>query len=390
MITLPNHTNYFVGINIGNTWGECKDDAKEAPVFFVDRIIKRWDAGEFSLENTPSEYKNENGYWFNNPFSFILPYLNDYKRDRIGEVVRSIQNDMQTKPIDVKHVISNFSNYTVRAYVDDYPMNGSIDKERFITGTKLDGEKIYDEDAYDDAMWQTKFESWILDYFGEGKEIIEITGKKKVVTKWHGSMEVSDDFEEYADDFADELIIDEDDDYYSFDEDGVEYVYNDVLYDLSEVGLEEAKVKDTKYRYVKFYNNQLLISINNEMILPAVKQYLSMYKSSAGVNVLFKVKGSLVKWIKVRDAVDLSDLDSFIQLQLESNKIAGKYHNLKIAKDGSVIIKVKNPLQQKKVILDLVNNRGDATTIKVMNMFNELVGVYGVGASYDVSKLEKF
>ena len=39
MVTMKGHTSYFVGINIGNTWAETKDDEREAPVYFVDRVI---------------------------------------------------------------------------------------------------------------------------------------------------------------------------------------------------------------------------------------------------------------------------------------------------------------------------------------------------------------
>lgn len=166
MITMPGHTKYFVGINIGNTWGECKDDAREAPVLFVDRMVKRWDAGEFGT----------GPFWFDDPWEFIKPYREQYIQDRILEIVERLQPDIHEKPIDVPHLLETFQNYTVRAYVNDYKQNYKITN-------------VYDDSDADennrhmDEIWASKLETWALDVFGDGKELIDIDGNLKTLRR---------------------------------------------------------------------------------------------------------------------------------------------------------------------------------------------------------------
>lgn len=398
MISIPGHTNYFVGINIGDTWGQCKDDAKEAPVYFVDRMVKKWDAGEFTVEKTDPKYLKDGdpskGYWFDDPFSFILPKLNQYKCDRIGEVVKGIQPDMESAPLNVRKIIDGFSNYTVRAFVSDYSSNGSYNKEDFRLGEKPNGEVMYDDDAIADAEWQCKFESWALEFFGEGKDIIGIDGKLKKLRKVSNvdaapKMQIDED--DFADDFDESEELGElEDDYYDFDEDGVSYTYNAALYDESEPEAEEETyvIKEPKYKYVKKCNGQIVIRVDMEIILPELKKFLGLYKSGSGLSVVFKYRGKIEKWIKIKDSIDLFELDAFIEQLLQNNKTATNVNGLRYTNDGSIVVKVGNPLQQKKIITILKANAGNDRTVKVLNAFGEVIGSYGVNASLNLSLLQ--
>lgn len=136
---------YFCGINLGRNWGECKDDASEAPVKFVERMIKRYDAGEFNHMT-----------WFDDAKSFVDKYRYEYLVQRIYEVIKEIQPDIDTEPISFNNVRDNMSNYTVRAYITDFFVP-NVDKKKF-------------KDANDDVKLALCLENWICEKFGEGKE----------------------------------------------------------------------------------------------------------------------------------------------------------------------------------------------------------------------------
>ena len=122
---------------------EAKADEREAPIHFVNRIIKRYDAGEF-----------KDGY-FNSPWEFIKPYREQYIEDRIFEVVTDIQPEFPEKPLDICSLLEKFSNYTVRAYVKDYSVNGEV----MLTKDKGDPDSVA---KYDNAEWIKKLESWAI------------------------------------------------------------------------------------------------------------------------------------------------------------------------------------------------------------------------------------
>lgn len=334
MITMKGHTKYFVGINIGDTWAECKDDAREAPVFFVDRMIKRWDAGDFAPEKTdPKFLKNgdpKQGYWFDHPWEFIEPLRKKYVEDRIGEVIRSIQ-DIDNGPINVPELLRTFDNYTVRAYVNDYPMNSEVSKSDYAIPAA--GDDVYDEGKYYDAVWSSKLESWALTQFPEGKEFIDADGNHKRLSKVVKVEEapkkelLAEELFSDDDDISLELDDDSADDYWSFDEGqlGMTFEQPDSFleeideYDLNNqlqmdvVGAKSVNdllAEKPKYKTIKCFNGQVKIEYVTRMQLDKLKKYLSEFICSDGYTVIFKDPlGQLTRWIKITDKVNLNELD---------------------------------------------------------------------------------
>lgn len=348
MITMKGHTKYFVGINIGDTWAECKDDAREAPVFFVDRMIKKWDNGDFSPEKTdPKFLKNgdpKQGYWFDHPWDFIKPLREQYVQDRIGEVIRSVV-DIDNGPIDVPSLLQKFDNYTVRAYVNDYPLNGKVDKERYrIVAAGLDssGKPIYDEDKFYDAMWGSRLESWALTQFPEGKEIIDSDGNHKqlhnenvndVVSVTEPEDATTDSAIDAFDDLDEIDALDHkfrceeaDDSYWSFDDEqfGVTYerstTFEQEDYDITmdlDLSVKNAKsvndllVVKSKYETLQLINHQLRIPYITDWQLTRLKKYLAGLSCTSGYQIVFKDPiGNLDKWICITDKVDLNTVDA--------------------------------------------------------------------------------
>ena len=320
MLRIKGHTNYFVGINIGNTWGECKDDAREAPVYFVNRIVKRWkqsvldgDAGEFSVVNTPAEFKRVNAetgkeeYWFNDPFTFIQPYMDEYRKVRIGEVVRSIDPSVDTGIVDVAHIMEKFDNYTVRAYVDDYPAAYKVDKEDFFNG-EFEGVKHYDDDAIADAEWESKFITWIKEMYGSDKQIRRLSGDVccyEDVCTTKAAIIPSDDFDEDEEDNVFEAEVQE-----LFDENGV----------LDTLFFEEApassktvvSIKQEQHKNLKVYNNQLVIDVKSIAEMERFKKALTILRARNGYAVRFRCGSTLMRWITIK-MVDLDYIERMLR-----------------------------------------------------------------------------
>src|SRR5690606_32329912 len=47
VVSIKGHTKYYIGINIGENWADGKDDEAECPIYFVQELIEKWDAGGF-------------------------------------------------------------------------------------------------------------------------------------------------------------------------------------------------------------------------------------------------------------------------------------------------------------------------------------------------------
>lgn len=320
MIKLKGHTNYFVGINVGNTWGECKDDAREAPVIFVNRIVKRWDAsvaagddGEFSVKNTPERFKRVNPetgkeeYWFTDPFDFIKPHMDAYRRDRIGEVVESMDSNVKDGVVDIAKIISSFDNYTVRAYVDDYSPAYKVNKEDYFNG-EFEGVRHYDDDAIADAKWEACFITWINEKYGPDKKFKRICGDvhtfNDVCTTSEKSTAIIDGFEEDADEFEEEIQQ-------LFDGNGI----LDTLYydgESRQVEKTEITLSTNKSSNLHVYNNQLVINVHNILEMEKIKKQLYMLRANNGLSVKFKCGNTLSRWITIKN-MDLGYIDRMIK-----------------------------------------------------------------------------
>lgn len=347
MVTMKGHTSYFVGINIGNTWAETKDDAREAPVYFVDRIIKRWDDGEFG--NGP--------FWFNDPWEeLIKDERAKYVDTRINEVIHEVQPDIDTEPINIPAILDNFSNYTVRAYVNDYDQNFEV-------------QKCKDEDEEKDRIWSSKFETWALGHFPIGKPLINYDGELVVLRKKDYVADKTEDDFSYID--TSELFNDDefaDNSYWSFDSAEANSAYDSDIVDESVdddifdyeidteckgITLAQVLKQHNEYQHLKNYGNQIILTVTKEMI-PAIKEYLSTEISRDGISVVFKYSGCVDKWVKVHSKIDLKELDSFIETLYEEAEIYAvnmSYTPMYFNTLGTgYVIEVNNAVQKKKVL----------------------------------------
>lgn len=297
---------YFCGINLGRNWGECKDDASEAPVKFVERIVKRYDAGEFDGLD-----------WFDDAKGFVDKYRKEYLIQRIYEVLKEIQPDIDTAPINFELILKNLSNYTVRAYITDFfvpPMN----KKRY-------------KDLSDDAKLFVCLEYWAFHYFGEGKPIL-LEGKI-LSTKVRRDLDISniytgnkdEDIEEQRNDLVDDEYWSTDDNYIDIDlEDGL--VFNEDTETFSKNTDIANLISFEKYqrKYVSKINNTVYIKVPLSSKLE-VKKLLRKYLAREG-RMLFlgTVSGNLSRIGYIDSETNLDELDKEI-----GGLINGKANNKK-------------------------------------------------------------
>lgn len=362
MITMPGHTKYFVGINIGDNWEQTKNDDREAPVLFVQRMIDRYDAGEFSGQT-----------WFDHPWDFIRPHREAYVRDRVYEVLQTVQPDVNERPINLPLIFEKFDNYTVRAYINDYPKNSPVDKS--LKGAALD-----------DAEYVSKFESWALEVFGEGKEIIGIDGQLYKLRKQEAEISVDDDF---VDEEDEEFI--EDYELYDFDEDGIIDTYfgesedlggddlDEISFDLSNydncTNVAQMTIVERKYKNIKVLNGCIVISLDNDVQEQFLRQTIQQGK---GATVMFNRGGSSHTWQKAIDTIDLYELDALV------SKIRNLPSNVTVLRDN-LLLNVKSPNQLQQVRKFITNNKGFGYKVMVKDAVGRLtpLGQIRVDAAFD-------
>jgi DNA polymerase I-like protein with 3'-5' exonuclease and polymerase domains len=310
VVTFPGHTTYFVGINIGDTWADGKKDENEAPVKFVERIIARWDAGEFKDDdylNTVYSFVNAKGKTetYYGVKGYVFKHIHAYLRERIGECVLEKQPSAMTKPIDMTKLLETFDNYMVRSYIlAYYPVNIPASNPK-----------------NDDLFYTSKFESWIIDYFGEGKEIIDTEGVVRRVYKNQTQVMTLD---------LDEDEIEEvEEEFWSFDGDDAETMGGTFFEDAEDEdekfwktinpAAENAKSladfiisKSPTYKHVRVITGQLFIKLPRALLAVKVKEYLLAHEDASGNQVVFDLPLGKDRWKRVKAGIDLEALDNFV------------------------------------------------------------------------------
>ncbi len=306
VVTLSGHTTYYIGINIGDNWYDCKKDSNEAPVKFVERVIARWDAGEFRDDDYRDDVKG-----------YVAKHKQEYVKQRIYEVLKgtstdkAVQADIDTAPVNIPLIMENFTNYTVRSYIEDFfPVNGQLMTDDY------------------EEQYIGKLESWAIQYFGAGKEFLYPDGRVEAV---YPKADINIDLEDMLSDYAEDEAVD-DGGYWDLDSDDFgESQVESYAYSLLDDGEEEDifavfdtdKVGATSIadllvtnkpvlKYTRVRNNQLLIEVKRKKDTIAVKRYLQNYTAKDGLKVLFKTPIGSEIWEIVDKSISLEDLDSHL------------------------------------------------------------------------------
>ena len=306
-VSIEGHTNYYIGINIGNNWGDCKDDSSELPVYMVNRLVKQWDAGKFVHEEVddPQQYMEN--------------------LEIVFEIYPNIKNI-----IDCSKILEKFQNYTVRKYIYEcYPPLWSI----------ADGEEIFN----------SYFASWALDYFGDNITFITSDGKKvilksslKALTKIKNGKEIPYSFEEMfqgveVDFFDSDINLDfsslqvEDDTYYddiNWDMDAKNNPYYiDYSVDVEETKFEDLfdtnlgntfesmrKVSSQQFKNIEVTSTRVKIDLYRKSHAKQIDNLLIKEKllSKTGLQIIYYSKLAIIKGGFI-EKNDLEKLDNIVE-----------------------------------------------------------------------------
>jgi len=105
----PDHIPYYVGIGLGHNWYDGKDDAAELPVIMVERLVKAYDEGKFTIPCDGQQPEH------------LIKLKRHYMCDRVGEelqtIIPNIRPGFEWSDRAVDAVGEQFTNYTVRSYM---------------------------------------------------------------------------------------------------------------------------------------------------------------------------------------------------------------------------------------------------------------------------------
>lgn len=99
MITLPNHPRYYCGISVVGTWYDAKDDSLEAPIEFVQDMIK-------SFEDHKEEYLRED--WQTDTVAYTKRYIDRWVREYCD---KELQKWIKDGVLDLNYFREHNENY---------------------------------------------------------------------------------------------------------------------------------------------------------------------------------------------------------------------------------------------------------------------------------------
>ncbi len=148
------YMSYYIGINFGDNWLECKKDENECPVNFVRWMVSLLKSGEYK----PVE-------WCDRPKDILTPYMHQFFIDRVYKEVNRLQPDIDNSPIDLDRILKTITNYTVRAYITDNFANSCN-----IKVPKEGDKKLINQ--LEDYRFFSHLIGWSLEKYGEDKKIL--------------------------------------------------------------------------------------------------------------------------------------------------------------------------------------------------------------------------
>jgi DNA polymerase I-like protein with 3'-5' exonuclease and polymerase domains len=300
-VKIKGHVPYFIGINVGDSWGECKEDKNEAPVGFVDDIVKRWDNGEFRDDDYKSDVKG-----------YVRRHMHQYFVNRIGKAVEFHLPKCHEQPLHLPNLLEVFEEYTVRAYV----------------GIQFKPNRNFQGKEGENDHFDACFETWMVEYFGEGKELVQRDGTLKSV--YAGSVEKEGatlrlDEEELS---SKDKFFEEQEDW-TFEENELDEVtYFSTAYEDDET-FEERMVREhleavesyhsgnalksaVSFSNVKVSGNFLEVKLPRVIHATQVKRFLNNSRSEEGYEVIFSNPLGSNRWVTISKDTDLEALDKFV------------------------------------------------------------------------------
>ncbi|WP_283697068.1 DNA polymerase [Clostridium perfringens] len=310
MIHIKGHATYFIGINFGDSWYECKRDENECPVNFVLEMIDKLERGEYIPRK-----------WTDNPKDILDPAMHIFFKNRIYREFIGIQPTLH-RYIDYDKLIEGLQSYTVRAYVTD----------------KFPKTFKYDKDNADDAFL-SHLMGWTYEYFQvdnfdivyknkayKANELIDLMDGKAVdVSDVYIDLyeeEISDenwdldDQESVTDFFITKYTIDDEED-----------TNVDPRSDLEKF-LDGDFEEEDNFVNLEVRNKLIFIRIDTLMQMNLIKSQLTQTQSKDGLLLKFELRGIPRGSLRVVSDTNLKELDRLVT-EVKTKNVQG-YNYLNI------------------------------------------------------------
>jgi len=284
MLRIKGHTNYFLGLNFGKSWYECKQDAAELPVKFLVRNCKAFKAG-----------KIEKVDWCDSPAEYFKPKVFEFKKDRIIECLGLYEPDYN-KCLNLDELLSKFANYTVRSYFYEMPLSYT---PKVIINKKGEKEADPDDRALSSLLAVLKERNVPIEsVIAEGKtfafdEYLEYRYSLMSDEEFEIDLNVSDNLD---DEFEEKVV--NGGAFWSFDDD--EDASDIFFYKNDEIDEFDEKVKDLlaqhtdKYMYIENIGATKVLVVKGYALAEKLEAMLQKYKDPHGTRVSIDYGGKVV------------------------------------------------------------------------------------------------
>ena len=310
MVKIKGHTNYYLGINFGDNWNQCKKDEAELPVKFVQRLCANYDSYE------PLE-------WCDDPAGYFKPMIYEFKIDRVYECLE-IYTDISQGRVNLDEILDKFENYTVRSYLgdfkDSFKPSIAVDGETGKLKVNKKGEFVSDKD--DESLSRICYaiqnrckdlENLVLVYDEKELSFNELVEKKSLeyqqtVASYEDSI-LSEDFEDFEIDLEDldENTGDDEDRFYSFNDS--ETYYDDFIFVNDNEDLESRKVLSLaellrkeqvdSFKYVETLGKTKILKLNNYSDLDKLTFLIQNSLCDKSSTVKYRVKVEIESIVRV-------------------------------------------------------------------------------------------
>lgn len=297
MLRLKGHTNYFLGLNFGKNWYECKQDEAELPVKFLQRTCKAFDEG-----------KIEPVKWCENPADYYEPKIFEFKKDRVIECMNEyIPNLKELLPID--GLWDKFTNYTVRSYFYSLPVSyiplQEVDKKTGKLKVDKKGKPVFDSDdralsalmgclkerGYNDTLIEFEGRMFTLDNFIKLKQAISDSNLNKYSDF---GTEIEINFDDFDEDDVNKYVNPE---FWSFDD--AESAEDTFFYSHDEFDEMEEKVNEllnpptANFEYISNIGKTKILTVKSYALSQKLELLLAKYKNPNGTRVRIDYGGSV-------------------------------------------------------------------------------------------------
>lgn len=297
MVKLKGHTKYFIGLNFGKSWLDCKKDEHEIPAMCLSEIAKNYDP---LTANSWTEDSNE----------IIMPIIENFKNRRVFDCIEKYTPGYENSILDINKLVDKFENYTVRGYLYDH-------KPKFIIKTRVNQQTMKEEKIDDDIFLGSL--CTLFQENGKGSQMIKTEGLEISIDDYV-SLRMKDIIEEDNEldiDIVAENYFDEDelfeDNSWSFDSADNEFLDHIMdMYEEVEDDIDKIEEPRRDYHYVSKTNNTMKLTIRYMKDKQKVMNFIEQYKYARGTKIFIESPVG-VSLIKGRYDINIDVVEKFLR-----------------------------------------------------------------------------